>query len=85
MSASNEWTDWHLTPRGWERGSQKCDNQPEVTKPVPVDRVLTSRFTEEVSGLGGRADRYGETTWRHEQETKIIELLAKYGECPEKL
>ena len=23
MSASNEWTEWHLTPRGWERGSEK--------------------------------------------------------------
>jgi len=27
MSASKEWTEWHLTPTGWVRGSEKVDYQ----------------------------------------------------------
>src|SRR5574343_541972 len=25
MAASSEWTEWHLTPRGWVRGSDQRD------------------------------------------------------------
>jgi hypothetical protein len=28
MAVSNEWTEWHLTPRGWEFGDEKTDFSP---------------------------------------------------------
>ena len=33
MSISHEWAEWHLTPRGWEVGTRKCDHgeEPGVT------------------------------------------------------
>ena len=42
MSASDEWWEWHLTPRGWIEGDEKLDHQPRVQRvEPPVDRVLT--------------------------------------------
>ena len=38
MSLSKEWTDWHLTPRGWEAGSQQTDFGKE-TKFAPPQRL----------------------------------------------
>lgn len=40
MSASNEWSERHLTPRGWEAGSEKLDMSSNIVAP-PSDRVLT--------------------------------------------
>jgi hypothetical protein len=49
MTASREWTEYHLTPAGWMRGSEKTDfDQNEVTP--PADRVLTMRYVEEHAG-----------------------------------
>ena len=40
MSYSDEWTEWHLTPRGWERGSERTDGPDVEFKEPPADRVL---------------------------------------------
>lgn len=44
MSLENEWTEWHLTPRGSEAGSTKRSHfgpDAEVERRPPSDRVLT--------------------------------------------
>jgi hypothetical protein len=64
MSMSNEWADWHLTPRGWEAGSRQTDFGRENTVDPPVDRVLTSRFHEEISSRFSKPDRSHEEQWR---------------------
>ena len=46
MSASNEWTDFHLTKNGWVRGSDKMDFA-GVTEVVPPDNVLLTRRYKE--------------------------------------
>lgn len=49
MSASNEYTEWHLTSRGWERETVKIDFQQRVERQAPVDRVLSYKFYEYMS------------------------------------
>ena len=39
MAASNEWTEWHLTPRGWEEGSGRLDGVGVTHAEPPTDRV----------------------------------------------
>jgi len=46
MSASNEWTEWHLTPRGWERGTEKEDFR-RIDRERPTDRVWTTKWIEQ--------------------------------------
>jgi hypothetical protein len=46
MPISDEWTDWHLTPKGWESGSLKVDGQGVTDIAPPDDRVLTVREHE---------------------------------------
>ena len=48
MAESNEWTEWHLTKNGWEKGSNKTDFNKEI-KVTPESRFLTKRYTEIVT------------------------------------
>lgn len=60
MSESDEWTDWHLTPRGWEEGSQKLDFVGYQEKPVPKDGVMTCRYSEKLSSPFSKSKNDGE-------------------------
>ncbi|MFY9074325.1 hypothetical protein OZZ08_05110 [Malaciobacter mytili] len=85
MSASNEWTEWHLTPRGWEKGSSKIDFQGTTTKDAPVDRVITYCYSEyQSSGFGG-VDKGSKIIWSSEDTEQIDTLTSKYGECPDSI
>jgi hypothetical protein len=54
MSASREWTEWHLTPSGWQRGSKETDFAPATKVEPPEDRVLSCVYKETVaSSYGG--------------------------------
>jgi hypothetical protein len=46
MAESDEWEEWHLTPRGWEQGSERVDFKGTTERPVPADRMLTFRWRE---------------------------------------
>jgi hypothetical protein len=82
MSLSREWTDWHLTPRGWEAGSQHTDFGKETNIDPPQDRVLTSRFHEEISSRFSKPDRSHEETWRSTDEESVDKLLKQFGSPP---
>jgi hypothetical protein len=85
MSASHEWSEWHLTPRGWERGSWKTDFGSIHHEDPPPDRVLTCKYHEKVSSSFSQIRKYVEELWRLDYESRIKELIDKFGECPESL
>jgi len=85
MSASKEWTEWHLTPNGWERGSDKINSGKITKKNPPKDRVISFRLTEEYSGVFTKPDRTTDQIWSGSDKELINNLLDKYGECPNKL
>ena len=60
MSLSKESTEWHLTPKGYERGSETRDFGPDEIKPPPADRVATYRWVEEQSSTYSKAHRVHE-------------------------
>ncbi len=85
MSASNEWTEWHLTARGWEEGSTRIDGSPIKHLSPPSDRVLTCKYYEYLSSPFSQFDKGVKEIWRSSEEQLIADLLEKYGLCPEKL
>ncbi|MFA6145484.1 MAG: hypothetical protein WC691_11865 [Sulfuricurvum sp.] len=40
-----EYTEWHLTPHGWERGTEVTDSSRNY-KDAPNDRVMTCKYSE---------------------------------------
>jgi hypothetical protein len=85
MSASNEWTEWHLTPRGWERGTEKLDFSGISEVSPPPDRVLTVRWCFYLGYSLGKPDQYHEEVW-HSSDQNLIDILKKrFGEPPKSL
>lgn len=72
--------EWHLTPRGWEDGSNQWDCGQEI-KDTPVDRVLTRRYHEYMSSSFSATDRFFETVWRDEP-ARVAALAQQFGEHP---
>jgi hypothetical protein len=85
MSFSKEWTEWHLTPRGWESGSERVDFGTTEWKDPPADRVLTTRWLEEQTSPYSQMYRGIEQVWTSGNEEEINELRAKFGEPPKHL
>lgn len=85
MAASREWTEWHLTPRGWERGSEMVDVGNLTEVPPPADRVLTHKYREIMSSGFSPIDRYNDEIWRTDDEERIAELLKTFGSAPNTL
>lgn len=83
MSFSEEWADWHLTPRGWETGSQRIDGSGTEMRDPPLDRVATYRWNE--SDSPRNSQRWSSTTWESCDHALIAELLAEHGEAPKRL
>ena len=81
MSASNEWTIWHLTPRGWDRGTEKEDFQ-RTDRDPPADRVLSVKWIEYMGHTFGALQSYHEEVWRHPDTEFIAKLINDYGEAP---
>ncbi|MGO6998285.1 hypothetical protein [Rhizobium leguminosarum] len=84
MSASNEWTEWHLTPRGWERGDEKTDFG-RTSKPTPEDRVQTVEHREFLSSSYSKLDVTNDIIWNSGDEKLIAALRAKFGDAPNRL
>ncbi len=82
MSASHEWTEWHLTPRGWEAGSTRLDFQDVVEKEPPIDRVMTCRYTEYMGSAFSRMQKSVDIRWESDNTALKEELLSEYGDCP---
>jgi hypothetical protein len=84
MSASNEWTEWHLTPRGWERGTEKEDFR-RVDREPPADRVLTVVYRQFLSSSYSKMEESLDTTWQSHDATAIAVLKEKFGSPPQQL
>lgn len=84
MARTEEWTERHLTPRGWERGGEKTDFSLKTREP-PADRVLSVRYRELVSDSGGPAERGTIEIWSGANKSAIAKLRAQYGPPPDRL
>ncbi len=85
MSLSNEWTDWHLTPDGWESGSERTDFGHIEEKEPPVNRVLTVRYSEVQTSVFGEMHRGHEARWESSDKEAIERLVKKFGDPPSRL
>jgi hypothetical protein len=85
MSLSREWTEWHLTPRGWERGSEKVDGGGGKDREAPEDRVLTVRWREEQETMATKMERWHHEDWRSVDEAEVKRLTKQFGSAPESL
>lgn len=83
MAIKKEWTEWHLTPRGWERGATRVHGRGNDWAPEPEDRVASWVYAETETSAGTR--RYSEPTWDNKVLAQVNELLTRFGPCPEKL
>lgn len=86
VSMSNEWTEWHLTPRGWEPGKSSLDFQPVrgPDKP-PKDRVLSVQYNEHMGSAVSKVSKLKNEIWRSPDASAINSLLKEFGECPEQI
>lgn len=82
MSASNEWFEYHLTPRGWFEGSDKLDFSGFTERQAPKDTFLTVCFSENVSFLHSALDLVCKVVWRSQDRSKIAELIKVFGKEP---
>jgi hypothetical protein len=85
MGLSNEWTEWHLTPRGWERGSDRVDFGNVTAAPDPEGSVLVYRYSEQQSSMYSKQETSLERVRGDANDPKVIELLASFGPCRERL
>jgi hypothetical protein len=81
MQSTREWTEWHLTPRGWETGTCMMDEADDYSEPCPADRVLTY-FYKRIDGPLTHANRcLLKLVWCSEDQERIQELIRQYGDC----
>jgi len=83
MSFSKERQDYHLTPRGWEKGSFKGDalgGKKDVD--IPIDRVLTISCYDEKSSPYSKSMFYDNITWESDDKAKIDALINQFGDKP---
>ncbi len=88
MAPRREWTEWHLTPRGWESGSTRHGDQGNNWQTEPEDRVLSAVYKEQQTSSQPAATCGTEESWRTKDPIKaadISTLLARYGACPPRL
>jgi len=84
MAASNEWTEWHLTPGGWVRGSEMVDINNLTQVDPPPGRILTVRYAER-SSWGANFEKTTKELWRGSDASAVERLLAQHGEAPKQL
>ena len=85
MPARKEWTEWHLTPRGWEKGATRVHNQGNTWVEEPVDRVLSCVYQELQTDASPEVQKWKEETWRSKKPAEVASLEQKFGPCPETL
>jgi hypothetical protein len=85
MAIRKEWTEWHLTPRGWERGASRVHGQGNTWVEEPTDRVLSAVYQELQSDDSPEIKRWAEETWRSKKAQNTDDLLKQFGPAPEKL
>ena len=83
MSASHEWTQWHLTPRGWEPGKSCLDFQSaKGPEDLPADRVLSVTYDEYMGSTFSTVDKTFQETFRSPDTQAVETFLEQHGGCP---
>jgi hypothetical protein len=85
MAVRKEWTEWHLTPRGWEKGATRVHGQGNTWVEEPLDRVLSCVYQELENSDPPQLKKWSEETWRSKKEEDVKAALEKSGPCPERL
>jgi hypothetical protein len=87
MAIRNEWTEWHLTPGGWQKGSTRVQGQGNTWLDEPEDRVLSYMYKEVQGASAALPTATWEETWRSKTVTDvdIEELLRLNGPAPRQL
>jgi|GEM_PF-696705 len=94
MNVSEEWAEWHLTPRGWERGSRRLDgSEGKVITQLPADAVATYRYSNDldvsnidsIDGPDFTPSTASSKVWESADKQMVKSLLAKYGPAPRSL
>ncbi len=85
MAARREWTEWHLTPTGWQRGATRIQGQGNTWAEEPEDRVLSYQYAETETSASPEARITYEETWRSKTADDIDALLKQHGACPRQL
>lgn len=80
-----EWTEWHLTPRGWEKGATRVHGQGNTWIEEPTDRLLSCVYQELESGDPPQLRKWCEETWRSREEEEVNAASKQFGPCPERL
>ena len=81
----NEWTEWHLTPEGWQRGSTRVQGKGNTWADEPETRVLSCVYKEVATSSSPEATTSLEETWRSKTATDIDALLRQHGAGPRTL
>jgi hypothetical protein len=85
MAIRNEWTEWHLTPDGWKRGSVRVQGKGNTWADEPEDRVLSTMYKEVETSSTPEPLVTFEETWRSKTATDIDALLRQFGPGPRQL
>jgi hypothetical protein len=85
MANRKEWTEWHLTPRGWERGASRVEGKGNTWVEEPTDRVVSSVYQERETDASPEVQKWSEETWRSKKAENTDTLLKQYGPAPERL
>lgn len=85
MAASDEWTEWHLTPRGWERGTEKEDFKGIDRKEPPADRVMTTKYRQHMGSSFSPVKETNQKEWTGPDCNLIKTLLDSFGPPPNHL
>ena len=85
MAPRKEWTEWHLTPRGWEKGATRVHGEGNTWVEEPLDRVLSFVYQEVETASSPDVRKWAEETWRSKDTAKVNEYSARFGAPPERL
>jgi hypothetical protein len=87
MAIRKEWTEWHLTRRGWEQGSTRREGRGNDWRDEPQDRLLSYQHSE-LQTSSGPPQVTTEETWRTKDPATTEQLkaaLAQHGPVPTRL
>ncbi len=92
ITSRHDWTEWHLTPRGWEIGSIRVTGGGTTWRDEPEDRLLSSVYNERSSATSESESRSvsasTQESWRTKDSAKLCtleECLVRFGPCPRSL
>ncbi|WP_281980731.1 hypothetical protein [Tenacibaculum mesophilum] len=78
MSATNEYTYWHLTPNGWVSGDSKTDFGKRIQKKEPNDTVLTILYKEYQASHFSKMEITQERTFEIKDKDQIAKLEEEF-------